>query len=207
MKTVRRAGTRQAARSDPTCVRLRVLPLQIVSRYRLEQMLTNNEKRYDHCISIADPGEARPQGLDAAFSSVLRLSFHDIDRLTDKPAEDSPQLPAYRHVRAIIRYARATNAVATGYTIHCHAGVHRSVAAGFMLLYLMHRDVSLARDELVRIKGLPLPNGRIMALFDRLTGAGLSEATEDLWRRLGDFLGGRLEIRLDDYLEELSAAD
>jgi predicted protein tyrosine phosphatase len=184
-----------------------VLPVQIVSRYKLDEILESGGKRYSHCISIGDPGEAEPPAVRDAFEEVLRLQFHDIDEKGDMPRDERPRPPRMQDIRKIVRFLRDAEGSASGFTIHCHAGVHRSVAAGLIALYLMHGTEAKAREELLKIKPMPLPNRKMIRLFDRKYGANLSEVTEKLWQRLGDFLSGRLEIDQDDYLDELESAE
>jgi hypothetical protein len=50
---------------------------------------------------------------------------------------------------------------------------------------------------------MPLPNRRMIALFDAMYGSRLASVAEPLWARLGDFLAGKLQIDQDDYLDEL----
>jgi predicted protein tyrosine phosphatase len=186
---------------------LKIVPVQIVSRYRLDEILENGGKRYSHCISIGDPGEAEPPAIRSAFEKVLRLEFHDINEKSDMPKEECPRPPRKRDIGKIVRFVRGADGSASGFTIHCHAGVHRSVAAGLIAFFLMHGTEASARDELLKVKALPLPNRKMVRLFDRHYGANLSEVTEGLWRRLSDFLAGKLEIDQDDYLDELESAE
>lgn len=91
--------------------------------------------------------------------------------------------------------------------MHCHAGVHRSTAVGLALLYLETGSEKAVAAELLRLKPLPMPNRRLVRLFDRILGSRLAEQTEALWTRARDYLEDRIRIDPDDYLEELEEAE
>ncbi len=180
-----------------------VLPVEVLSVYRLQERLEGGGRLYSHCLSIGDPGEAPPDLARGHFAGILRLEFHDICSFRDLPREEHPRAPRLADIRKILAWFEASQGKATGYTVHCHAGVHRSVAAAMMLLYLMSGSVDFVREEIVRIKAFPLPNHRMIELFDRETGAGLGILEEGFKGRLMGFLEGKVEVDPDDYLEEL----
>lgn len=184
-----------------------VLPVEVLSVYRLQERLEGGGRLYSHCLSIGDPGEIPPKLDRGHFAGILRLEFHDICSFRDLPREEKPRAPRVGDIRKILAWYEATKGQATGYTVHCHAGVHRSVAAGMMLLYLMTGSVDFVREEIVRIKAFPLPNRRMIELFDRETGAGLGRLEEGFNARLRGFLEGEVEVDPDDYLEELDPAE
>jgi len=65
----------------------RVLPLQIVSRYKLDEILGNGGRHYSHCISIGDTEESEPPAVRGAFEKLLTINQDDyLDEL--EPAED-----------------------------------------------------------------------------------------------------------------------
>ena len=113
-----------------------MIPVQILSRYDLEDRIRDGRRLYSHCISITDPDVLLKVDLAPAFRAVLALRFHDIDRRSDMPKEDRPRLPMPSDARKVVEFFRASRPEATGYTVHCHAGVHRSTAVGLALLYL-----------------------------------------------------------------------
>jgi hypothetical protein len=61
--------------------------------------------------------------------------------------------------------------------------------------------------ELLRLKSLPMPNRRLIRLFDRALGSRLAAECEALWSRAGAYLTGKIGIDPDDYLEELEEAE
>jgi len=162
-----------------------LIPVQILSRYDLEFRARDGGRLYSHCVSITDPGEPLAFELAPIFEAVLRLRFHDIDRRSELPKEDKPRLPLLSDARKVIEFFRSTRPVARGYTVHCHAGVHRSTAVGLALLYLETGSEAAAAAELLRIKPLPMPNRRLIRLFDRALGSRLELENEALWSRAG----------------------
>ena len=169
----------------------------------MQEIIDNKLTHYSHCISIGSPGIKEPENIRNEFKKVLRLEFHDINRKKEKPKEENPVTPKMKDVRKIINFYNKTKNTADGYTIHCHAGVHRSVAAGYMLLYLMSNSVEYAKNELIRIKAFPLPNKRMIELFDMINNSTLSAELPGFEQRIKDFLDSKIEINHDDYLEEL----
>jgi predicted protein tyrosine phosphatase len=184
-----------------------VIPVQILSRYDLAQKIELGERVYSHCISITDPAEAMPSELLAEFRETLQLQFHDIERRGDMPGSRRPRLVRRRHLKRVLRFYNRTRASATGYTVHCHAGVHRSTAVGLALLYLELGSEAAAAEELLRLKPLPMPNRRMVRLLDSILGSDLARDTERLWSRARDFLDGNTNINSDDYLDELESAE
>lgn len=191
-----RAAPRIGRNLDP-------LPVQVLSRYDLAQKVELGERLYSHCISITDSDWPMERWQLQPFTGVLKLQFHDIDRVDDMRKEERPILPQKRDLRKVLRFYRRTRANATGYTVHCRAGVHRSTAVGFALLFFEYRDEAAAAEKLLEIKPLPTPNRRMVRLTDEILGSNLGDHVEALWSRARDFLEGRLEIDKDDYLEEL----
>ena len=106
-------------------------------------------------------------------------------------------------VKKIIRFYQATKTEATGYTINCYAGVHRSTAVALMILYMMTGSEEEAARLLNTTKALPLPNRKLVQLFDKRMKTNLAEATEVMWQNLDRFLSNELFIDGDDYLVEL----
>ena len=103
-----------------------MIPLQILSRYDLAQMIEPGERVYSHCISITDPAEAMPSELLAEFRETLQLQFHNIERRGDMPASRGPRLVRRRHLKRVLRFYNRNRASATGirraadgYIVHC----------------------------------------------------------------------------------------
>ena len=176
--------------------------LQIFSRDKLAQIIALGDKHYNCCISIGDK-EDRLEEICDKFDHVLRLKFDDIIEKN----EFQKRLPKKSHIRKVVRFYNKTKDLADGYTIHCYAGVHRSVAVGLILLYLMTGSESEAKEKLLKIKGLPLPNKRMIDIFDHMFKTNLKKESDELWQRGLDFMSDKIKINIDDYLEELEVID
>ena len=185
-----------------------MIPIQILSIYSLAEKMKNKEKLYSLCVSITDP-EPPVKNLNYKnfFKKTCRLCFHDIDKLSDMPKQDKPKLVQPRHIKKAVRFYRKNIHNADGFTIHCHAGVHRSSAVGLIYLYLSSCSEQSAADELLRLRPLPMPNRRMILLFDQLYNTDLSIHVENMWQRGRDYLEGKIEIDADDYLEDLMTVD
>jgi predicted protein tyrosine phosphatase len=119
------------------------------------------------------------------------------------PRKDHPKLVRLKDIKKIIRFYEKTKKKANGYTVHCHAGVHRSTAAGLILLFLIYNSEEKAIEELLVIHPLPMPNERMISLFDKHRGSNLKKGVLELHKRLKLFLNDEIEIKRDDFLEEL----
>jgi predicted protein tyrosine phosphatase len=188
-------------------MKIKTLPIEIISVYRLFEKTANDSPSFSHCIAITDPGEIIDPAMYQQFQEVLHLEFHDIVKKSDLPIEDHPCTPKMAHVDKLIKFLSKTSDYATGYTIHCHAGVHRSVAAGLIALYSMFNSEESAFEAILKIKAFPLPNKQMIKLFDKRTHANLSQLLPIFEKRLRDFLSGTIQVDHDDYLEMLDAVD
>lgn len=186
---------------------MKLLPIEIFSVYLLNEKIKNRSSFYSHCISIMDPGELDPPMIHDHFEEVLTLRFHDINKLSELPSEENPCTPKMKDIDKIIKFYNRTYSCANGYTVHCHAGVHRSVATGMMLLYLMNNSNEYVYNEILKVKAFPLPNKRMIKLFDKRMTSKLYELGPILDKRIIDFLKGKIQVNLDDYLEELDVVD
>jgi predicted protein tyrosine phosphatase len=183
-----------------------IKPVRITSREKLLDILKRGEKHYSHCVSIGSPGSPRLKELKKHFRKVLFLRFHDIDRNEDMPGDQHPRPPRIQHIRRAVRFFEKTIEKADGYNIHCHAGVHRSVAIGLIYLHLMHGTDEKAKDALLKVHPLPLPNRKMIRDFDSIRGSNLEQITEELYQRFRDNFYDEISIDQDDYLEELDSA-
>jgi len=183
-----------------------ILPIEIFSVYEMEEKLKLGSKLYSHCISIGSPGSTMPVFRNR-FISILRLEFNDIYSKKDMPNDQSAKPPKMDSIKKIIKFYNETKDFATGYTIHCHAGVHRSVAVGMIILYLMNNSIEFVKNEIIKVKAFPLPNRKVLELFDRQYKSNLSSLIPELNERLAKFLNNDIEIKIDDYLEELDSVD
>jgi len=181
--------------------------IEVLSVYALMERLKNSSKIHNACISIGDPGFETPDGLKENVKYLLELRFHDINKRNELDKNQNPKLPSIYDIRKIIDFYNNTKDNCNGYTIHCHAGVHRSVAAAMIVLYMMNPDLEYVKDRITSIKAFPLPNKRLLNTFDRINKSSLSSLIKPFESRIREFLEGKLDINRDDYLDELDAVE
>ena len=183
-----------------------MIPVQILSRYSVIEKARLKEFMHTHCISITDPGhDMQPDAL-AGFSEVLPLRFYDIEDVESASPDERSFLPEVKHIEQIVGYYERVRADADGFTVHCHAGVHRSTAVGLVLLDLQGREESLAKDLLLRAHPLPIPNRRLIGCADQVLSSDLSTVAEELRKRALKYIRDEIDIDRDDYLPELEQA-
>jgi predicted protein tyrosine phosphatase len=184
-----------------------VIPIQVLSRYDVSLRSQLGDRMYSHCISIVDPGEDMDRESLAGFQRVLRLHFFDIEDETKATEMERRHPPRALHIRKAMRFYNRFQDEADGFTVHCHAAVHRSTAIALVLIYLQLRDEHKAMEELVRFHPLPLPNRRMMRIADQILGSDLSAAADQLWIRAERFLRDEISIDRDKYLEDLPSVE
>ena len=184
-----------------------MVPVQVLSRYDVSLRSQIGDHMYSHCISITDPGEDMDRHSLADFQRVLRLRFFDIEDQTKATKRERRHLPRARHIRKAMRFFNQFHEEADGFTVHCHAGVHRSTAIALLIIYLQLRDEHKTMEELVRVHPLPLPNRRIIRIADQLLGTDLSQVADQLRVRAERFLRDEISIDPDDYLDELPSVE
>lgn len=127
-----------------------------------------------HIISITDP-DAEPLDFPAEME-VLRLAFYDLHTLTGMiaktlTARDRGDYPCVDHAEAALDFGRSLPDGAR-VLIHCHAGVSRSTAAGFLLVAArMPGNEQAAFDLIKAIRPVAQPNRLLVLHGDRLLGA------------------------------------
>jgi predicted protein tyrosine phosphatase len=128
-----------------------------------------------HIISITDPDD---EPLDfLAPINVLRLAFFDLHTMTGMVAKtltarDRGDYPCVDHAQAILDFGRCLPGGAR-VLIHCHAGVSRSTAAGFLLVAAkMPGNEQVAFDLIKSIRPVAQPNRLLVRHGDQLLGAG-----------------------------------
>lgn len=127
-----------------------------------------------HIISISDPDE-EPFDFPTQIN-VLRLAFFDLHTLTGMiaktlTARDRGDYPCIDHAQAVIDFGRSLPDGAR-ILIHCHAGVSRSTAAGFLLVAArMPGNEHVAFDLIKAIRPVAQPNRLLVLHGDRLLGA------------------------------------
>ena len=168
--------------------------IQIFSK---EGLSNTAEAVYDHCISIGDPQEELPEGMHR-FKSILRLEFHD-----EVEESEGQKLFDAGDAHRIVDFYNTTRNKANGYTLHCHAGISRSTATALIVLYLIYGSEDQAMGELLKIHPAPLPNRRILRVFDEHFGSDLALIGE----KLRDHYHDNLKRMMDEELSELPMSE
>lgn len=157
------------------------MKLQIFSKDLLQEKLDNQEQILSHCISINDPDSYPLRDPYNYFTRTLHLEFEDIN--FDTNLGSGKILPTENTINKIVGFYNETKHEAEGYTIHCHAGISRSPAAGLILLYLDTKSEERAFSRLLEIKEFCLPNRIMIDIFDGLYGSNLSGINYRIWKR------------------------
>jgi predicted protein tyrosine phosphatase len=163
--------------------------LQIFSKVLLQEKLDNEEQLFSHCISINDPGSFPLRDPYSFFIRTLRLEFEDVSFNANRGS--GKVLPTENTIKEIVGFYNDTKDEADGYTVHCHAGISRSPAAGLMLLYLDTKSEEQAFSRLLEIKDFCLPNKIMIDIFDGLYGTKLGEYNYRLWKLYYSTVSGR----------------
>lgn len=124
-----------------------------------------------------------PQIIKESFQAILELKFADI------PYEiEGVRAPEKRDIRGVIEFFNQTKDSATGYTIHCHAGISRSTAVALGIAYLITGDERAAADMFRAAVGKKSisPNIRIVQFFDELLGSNLKSIAHEFHRATDD---------------------
>jgi predicted protein tyrosine phosphatase len=98
----------------------------ICSKKGASALLEFESERFDRVVSIGSPFEEKPKGLDKC-PNVLRLEFDDVDE--DIIGEHWVH-PNENDITNLINFAQED---CNEILIHCHAGISRSTAAGFIM--------------------------------------------------------------------------
>jgi predicted protein tyrosine phosphatase len=188
---------------------LQPLQVAIESRYSIAEKIRNNNSLLgEACISILSPDSPDIPEIRECFPELLRLRFDDITDESEHAEEYKPVLFSKSHLRKILRfYRRIKKRGIRKLTVHCHAGVHRSTAVGLIILYLETKSLARAKEEIIRARAIPLPNKRVISLFDQRFNTNLIQAAEELDARFRSYVHDEITIDRDDYLEELEVVD
>ena len=138
--------------------------LIITSWLDAPKYLRAKNDRISCAISITDPGVRAPSGF-RAVEKKLRLQFIDV---RDEGGMGSP--PELLHVKQIVQFTEHI-ARANGKTlIHCHAGISRSTAAGFIVLakILGPGNELEALDHILALRSIAYPNQPMIRMADAL---------------------------------------
>jgi predicted protein tyrosine phosphatase len=137
------------------------------------------------------------------FRRILRLAFHDATERSHLRHPLLTRIPEVRDARRVVAFWRRTRREASGYVVHCWAGVSRSTAAALALLYLETGSEAEAVRRLREVRPQALPNLRFVRCFDRILGSRLeAEAKVIQDARIADFAR-----ELASLMEELPAAE
>lgn len=118
------------------------------------------------CISITNPNQSKAQ-LEG-FADVLRLGFHDTDRIGGNYRVMSPD-----DARAVLRFgAQYRN---KPLTVHCEFGASRSAAVGLFLAAWLYRPLDIVSTDVL------MPNPWVL---NQLRAAAFVRGLKTLDRRL-----------------------
>lgn len=108
-------------------------------------------------LSICNPRQS-PAALSAELASVLRLGFHDTDRVGGGfvPMDEG-------QARSIL--AEAARFASSPILVHCEAGASRSVAVGLFLAAWLKRDLEVAATDVLVPNPWVLNQLRAQALY------------------------------------------
>lgn len=185
-------------------------PILVFGELELAELVRSGQSLPDHLVSIGNPQAPwvrrepgtflRPE-FRGSFRRILRLSFYDV---TDRSRFRVPllaRIPEPRDARKAINFWRRTRSEASGYVVHCWAGVARSTATALALLYLETGSEAEAGRRLREVRPQAQPNMLLVRHFDRLLGSTLEKQAWEIRRAcIADFAA-----ELDSLMEELPA--
>jgi len=129
-----------------------------------------------HWISLLDPGDRQFVPSDSRFDSVNRLfmNFEDVTRDTDFGA------PTRDHVQRILDFTKNVNDGVI--VVNCFAGVSRSTAAAFAILFQHYRCIDTSIQMLLSVRPYACPNPLISKYADDILGCNgrLFDAAEKI---------------------------
>ncbi len=130
--------------------------------------------RVNHVISLLDPEDLEPM---YKFFSSIKIPW---DYFVFKDTEFShvePPKPELRHSQRLIEIFNGLIASdkKINLLIHCRAGISRSTAAAYILLYLLHKDKDIALEKLLEIRDIANPNLLVLEYADQILGTYLSD--------------------------------
>jgi predicted protein tyrosine phosphatase len=176
--------------------------LHVLSSVEFEKALRNGACRPDDAVvSIGNPGEPLPAGLDPSSRRTLRLEFYDLE--APDRARDKCRIPEREDVEAL----RAFYGTITGGSVfvHCDNGIGRSASCALCILYLAEGNEAKAARALAEIKPKALPNKRFIIHADALLGSRLISEVYEFYRRRAYRLafGESREVKDEGAIEEL----
>ena len=188
------------------------LPVLVFGEEELEDLVRDGVPLPDHLVSIGNPRvpwrervpgtRVRPE-FRPRFRRILRLVFQDATERSHLRHPFLARIPEVRDARRVVAFWRRTRGEASGWVVHCWAGVSRSTAAALALLYLETGSEAEAARKLREVRPQALPNLRFVRCFDRILGSRLeAEARIITDARIADFAR-----ELSSLMEELPAAE
>lgn len=142
------------------------MKLKIVNAQEVKRE-TYRDLYYWNVISIGQPPEGWPEIIKAR--DLIRLGFHDLDYSfflykdwKEIVKKNKYILPTKEEIKKGLDFGRKY--WEGPLLIHCSAGVSRSPAMAWLILYDKFRDVNFATDYLYRIKSSIHPNTYVIEL-------------------------------------------
>lgn len=188
------------------------VPILVFGEEELADLVRAGVPLPDHLVSIGNPrvpwGEREPgtrvrPEFRPRFRRILRLSFQDANERSHLRRPLLARIPEVRDARRVVAFWRRTRGEASGYVVHCWAGVSRSTAAALALLYLETGSEAEATRRLREVRPQALPNLRFVRCFDRVLGSRLEAEAKGIQdTRIADFAR-----ELASLMEELPAAE
>jgi predicted protein tyrosine phosphatase len=189
-----------------------MLPVLVFGEEELADLVREGVPLPDHLVSIGNPRvpwmerepgtRVRPE-FRPRFRRILRLSFQDATEKSHLRHPFLTRIPEVRDARRVVAFWCRTRGQASGYVVHCWAGVSRSTAAALALLYLETGSEAEAARRLREVRPQALPNLRFVRCFDRILGSRLeAEAKVIQDARIADFAR-----ELSSLMEELPTAE
>jgi len=150
-------------------------PFVILDRDSASRYLLSDEPdrgpSVQSAISIGDPAEPMPEGLDRV-PRRLRLEFHDVSVTEDVPWMGSMFVfPTLDHARRIVRFADGIDGKTL---VHCAMGISRSTAAAYISMCVLGGPGSeeQALRTVLELQPWAHPNRTLVEHADRLLRRG-----------------------------------
>lgn len=119
-----------------------VMDFFIYSRYAIEAVQAHEVSHI--IVSITTPGDPKPNAnirTNEHTLGVLRLTFHDLDRVVPGFEADAPKMFQPEQAKAILELVKAYPE-AQRFVVHCDAGMSRSPAVAAALSKILTGDDS-----------------------------------------------------------------
>jgi predicted protein tyrosine phosphatase len=163
--------------------------VQVFGQTELVTKLKSGAPVGSHLISIGNPkafwrlprvDERLPPEFRGRFEDLLRLAFFDLPDTSDLRWDQPKRIPQTKDVEAVVRFVRRTRSTATGFTLHCWAGVSRSTAMALGVLFLLTGSEESAARELIAIRRTATPHPGLVRCWDEVMGSHLADVSDVL---------------------------